>query len=69
MAGGFGTWVLAAMVVTLGISILQGWDERIAWGVAIMILLAVFLRYPAAMSQISKIFGLGQTAPNGGRNP
>jgi len=52
----FGKWLIAATVVVAGVAMLEQWDDRLAYLAAFMILLAVFFRYPAAMSEIKKIF-------------
>ncbi len=58
-----GKWLGAAVVVVGGIALLEQYDQRVAWGAAILLLLAMFLRYPAALTQIQKMLG---TLPGGG---
>jgi hypothetical protein len=63
---GFGKWLMAAGVMTVGIGILQAYNMHAAWLAVIVILLAIFLRYPAVWSQVREIFGLRPTGGGGG---
>lgn len=48
-------WIGAAAVLVVGIAVLEQWNERVAWTLAVLILLAAFFRYPAAASEIRKL--------------
>lgn len=56
-----GKWLWAALIVVVGVGMLEQYDARMAWALAAVILLAVFLRYPAALNEIGKIFHLGHS--------
>lgn len=51
----FGQWLGASAVVVIGIALLEQFDTRLAYAAAVLILLAAFLRYPAAASEIRKL--------------
>lgn len=53
----FGAWITSAIVVVAGVALLESWDEQIAWSVAVVVLLAAFLRYPQALDQIRAMLG------------
>lgn len=48
-------WLGAVAIIGLGIALLEAWDTKVAWTAAVLILLAAFFRYPAAMSKIRDI--------------
>lgn len=53
----FGAWLWAAAIVTAGIAMLDQYDRRLAMLAAIMILMAAFFRYPAALNELLRILG------------
>lgn len=56
-APSFGKWLVAGTVVVAGVAIAEQYDERLAWGMAVIILMAAFFRYPGAMTEIRKMLG------------
>lgn len=53
----FGAWLVAAIVVVGGVAALESWDEQIAWAAAVLLLMAMFFRYPQAFDQIKALLG------------
>jgi hypothetical protein len=61
-----GAWIWAGIIVTVGVMILEAYDAKAAMTFAILVLLAMFLRYPAALDQIRAMLG---TVRGGTTNP
>lgn len=61
----FGEWIIPATIVVIGVAFLEGYDTRLAYGLAIIILLALMFRYPLFLQELMKALGYkSQLPPN-----
>ena len=54
----FAHWLGAAAALVILVAIAEAYDPKLAMGLAIVTLLALFLRYPQAITQIRAMLGL-----------
>ena len=53
-----GRWLGAAAALVLFVSVAEMFSPRAAMVLAVLTLLALFLRYPQALGQLRQLFGL-----------
>lgn len=61
----FGQWVIPATIVVIGVAFMERYDERLAYGLAFIILVSLMFRYPAFLTELMKALGYkNQLPPN-----
>lgn len=58
---GFGKLLWATFILVAAVAVLQSYDSRLAYGLAVITLLALFFANPTAQNEIARILGLPYT--------